>query len=206
MEGPVSSTPLRPREPWSVVHQGAGAWPSPPPPPPELPLDNRFDTLSLQDFPPVGAWSSSLPGPVHPAGRGSHQSRKCDPPVQHGPSPPARPGATTTRPQQAPPHPWRTSREPVMQRTPPSVLVVGTSMVRHVAVLGGRTFCHHGARVTEVASAALQLCAQHSPASTLVLEAGINNVKNQQSEVLKKDLVSLIDSESDTGRQRFRTH
>ncbi|KAL7397751.1 hypothetical protein ABVT39_027343, partial [Epinephelus coioides] len=37
---PVSSTPLKPREPWSVVARGSGARPSPPPPPPELPLDN----------------------------------------------------------------------------------------------------------------------------------------------------------------------
>ena len=64
VEAPVSSTPLKPREPWSVVHRGTGARPSPPPP-----------NLGLQDFPPVGALSSSPPEPVHSAGRGSHQSK-----------------------------------------------------------------------------------------------------------------------------------
>ena len=34
VETPASSTPLKPREPWSVVCRGAGARASPPPPPP----------------------------------------------------------------------------------------------------------------------------------------------------------------------------
>ena len=88
-----------------------------------------------------------------------------------------------------------------MERRPPSVLVVGTSMVRHVAVHGGRTFCHPGSRVTEITSSALQLSAQHNSASTLVLEAGINDLKNHQSEVLKQDFVSLVDRLLDTGKR-----
>lgn len=87
-----------------------------------------------------------------------------------------------------------------MQRTP-AVLVVGTSMVRHVAVHDGRTFCHPGARVAEVTSSALQLSAQHPSASTLVLEAGINDLKFQQSEVLKQDFISLVDRLLDTGKR-----
>ena len=47
MEDPVISTPLKPREPCSVVHRGAGARPAPSPPLLDLPLDNRFDILSL---------------------------------------------------------------------------------------------------------------------------------------------------------------
>ena len=58
-------------------------------------------------------------------------------------------------------------------------------MVRHVAAHVGQTFCHPGASVKEVASSTLQLSEQHSSASTLVLEAGINGLKNQQSEALK---------------------
>ena len=92
-----------------------------------------------------------------------------------------------------------TSRQPVEWRTP-SVLIVGTSMVRHVAAHGGQTFFHPGASVKEVASSALQLSEQHSLASTLVQEAGINNLKNQQSEVLKRDYISLVDRLLDTGK------
>ncbi|XP_076601118.1 uncharacterized protein LOC143329205 [Chaetodon auriga] len=199
---PVSSTPLKPRESWSVVTRGARARPSPPPPPPDLPLENRYDILSLQDFPPMGACSSSPPGPVHPAGRGSRQLRSRDPRVQPGPSSPSRPGETAGRRHQprVTPCQQRTSRQPVEQRTP-SVLVVGTSMVRHVTVHGGRTFCRSGARVKEVESSALQLCAQHSSASTLVLEAGINDLRDQQSEILKRDFRSMVDRMLVTGKR-----
>ena len=68
-------------------------------------------------------------------------------------------------------------------------------MVRHVAAHSGRTFCHPGASVKEVASSALKLSEQHS------VEAGINNNKNQQSEVLKQDFVSLVDRLLDTGKR-----
>ena len=75
VEAPVSTTPLRLGEHRSVVHRGAGARRTPPPLPPDLPLDNRFDILSLQDFPPVGAMSGLPTGPAHPAGGGSHKPR-----------------------------------------------------------------------------------------------------------------------------------
>ncbi|TWW76593.1 hypothetical protein D4764_13G0012550 [Takifugu flavidus] len=53
----------------------------------------------------------------------------------------------------------------------------------------------------EVTSSALQLSAQHPSASTLVLEAGINDLKFQQSEVLKQDFISLVDCLLDTGKR-----
>ncbi|KAL7389827.1 hypothetical protein ABVT39_010506 [Epinephelus coioides] len=196
---PVSSTPLKPREPWSVVDRSFGARTSPPPPP-ELPLDNRYDILSLQDFPPVDASSSSPVEPVglHPAGRGSHQSRNRRLLVQPDPSPPSRSGGTAAwrHKPRAPSCHHRTSRQSearTHEQRNPSVLVIRTSMVRHVEVHNGRTFCHPGARVTEVASSALQLTARHSSASTLVLEVSINDLRNQQSEVLKQDFISLVE-------------
>ncbi|TWW54102.1 hypothetical protein D4764_0145690 [Takifugu flavidus] len=79
---------------------------------------------------------------------------------------------------------------------------IRSQVVRHVAVHDGRTFCHPGApRVAEVTSSALQLSAQHPSASTLVLEAGINDLKFQQSEVLKQDFISLVDRLLDTGKR-----
>ncbi|KAL7405429.1 hypothetical protein ABVT39_000372 [Epinephelus coioides] len=119
-------------------------------------------------------------------------------------------GGTTARhhKHRAPSRHRRTSRQleahTLEQRTReqriPSVLVIGTSMVRHMEVHNSRTFCHPGARVNEVASSALQLTIQHSSASTLVLEAGINDLRNQQAEVLKQDFISLVDRLLDTGK------
>ena len=74
-------------------------------------------------------------------------------------------------------------------------------MVRHMAAHSDQTFCHPGASVKEVASSALKLSEQHSAASTLVLKAGINNLKNHQLEVLKWDYVSLVDRLLDTGKR-----
>ncbi|KAL7406155.1 hypothetical protein ABVT39_014107 [Epinephelus coioides] len=45
------------------------------------------------------------------------------------------------------------------------------------------------------------LTAWHSSASTLVLEAVINDLRNQQSEVLKQDFISLVDRLLDTGKR-----
>ncbi|CAJ1057768.1 hypothetical protein D4764_0229340 [Xyrichtys novacula] len=74
-------------------------------------------------------------------------------------------------------------------------------MVRHVRVHGGRTFCRLGARIKEVESSALQMCAQHSSASTLVLDARIGDIKDQQSETLKRDFISMVDHMLDTGKR-----
>lgn len=89
-----------------------------------------------------------------------------------------------------------------LQRSPsPSLLVIGTSLVRHVAVRGGRTFCHPGASVNDIKSAALRLSDQCSSVSTLVIEAGVNDIKKQRSEELKVDFARLVDSLLDTGKQ-----
>ena len=81
------------------------------------------------------------------------------------------------------------------------MLVVGTPMVRHVAAHSVRTFCDPGASANEVTSSALKLSKEHSAASTLVLEASINDLKNQQSEILKRDYVSVVDRLLDTGKR-----
>ena len=87
-----------------------------------------------------------------------------------------------------------------VQRSP-SLLVIGTSLVRHVAVRNGRTFCHPGASVNNIITAALHLSAQYRSASVLVLEAGVNDIKIQQSEALKEDFTRLVDTLLDTGKQ-----
>ncbi|KAM3862309.1 interphotoreceptor matrix proteoglycan 2 [Diretmus argenteus] len=92
-------------------------------------------------------------------------------------------------------HPTSLHRAPT-----PSVLVVGSSLVRHVSVRGGRTFCYPGACVKDITSSALQVLNQHSSAAAVVLEAGLNDLKYQQSELLKEDFtrlaVSLLDTDN----------
>ncbi len=64
----------------------------------------------------------------------------------------------------------------------PSVLVVGTSMVRHVVVRGGWTFCYPGACIKDITPTALQLSLQHKSASAVVVQVSTNDVKNLQLE------------------------
>ncbi len=67
--------------------------------------------------------------------------------------------------------------------------------------ISGQTFCYPGACVKDNTPTALQLIQQHSSASAVVVQAGTNNIKNRQSEILKGDFVSLVDSLLDTRKQ-----
>ncbi|KAJ8337392.1 hypothetical protein SKAU_G00386120 [Synaphobranchus kaupii] len=87
---------------------------------------------------------------------------------------------------------------------PPTALVVGTSMVRHVVVPKAQTFCYSGACVQDISAAALQLFRQHtggSASTVVVVHAGINDLRFQQSEKLKADFVSLIDGVLGAGKR-----
>lgn len=59
-------------QPWQSVADDRKGRRTSPQPPCEIQLSNRYDILSLQDFPPLRAQSSS---PPEPPGRGSHQPR-----------------------------------------------------------------------------------------------------------------------------------
>jgi len=58
----------------------------------------------------------------------------------------------------------------------------------------GKTFCHPGASVNDIKSCALHLSDQFRTVSTLVLEAGVNDIKHQQSEVLKDYFIRFIEA------------
>uniref|UniRef100_A0A3P9HW64 SGNH hydrolase-type esterase domain-containing protein n=1 Tax=Oryzias latipes TaxID=8090 RepID=A0A3P9HW64_ORYLA len=77
---------------------------------------------------------------------------------------------------------------------PPGSFVVGTSMVRHVRVDGSRTFCHPGALVRDITNSAHQLSLRNPSTHTIIVHAGVNDLKFQQSETLKKDFITLIHS------------
>uniref|UniRef100_A0A3B3HQ22 SGNH hydrolase-type esterase domain-containing protein n=1 Tax=Oryzias latipes TaxID=8090 RepID=A0A3B3HQ22_ORYLA len=77
---------------------------------------------------------------------------------------------------------------------PPGSFVVGTSMVRHVRVNGSRTFCHPGALVRDITNSAHQLSLRNPSTHTIIVHAGVNDLKLQQSETLKKDFITLINS------------
>ena len=86
-------------------------------------------------------------------------------------------------------------------RPGPSVLVLGSSMVRHVRLRNAYTSCHPGALVLDINHSAPHIMRQHPSASTVVIHAGINDLKLQQSEKLKQDFTTLINTIQNSNKQ-----
>uniref|UniRef100_A0A665WRD4 SGNH hydrolase-type esterase domain-containing protein n=1 Tax=Echeneis naucrates TaxID=173247 RepID=A0A665WRD4_ECHNA len=149
-------------------------------------LNNKFDILSVVEFPPLSTVSqaSLRPTPGCPSG-----IKVCSIPTLF---------PSSRLPLQAIQEP-----QPQAPRTKhfPSVLAVGTLLVRHVVVRGGRTFCHPSTPIADISSAAGLLSDRHRSASTLAIELGANDIKKQRSEDLKEDFRKLIDRLLDTGKQ-----
>ncbi|XP_077388979.1 DNA dC-_dU-editing enzyme APOBEC-3G-like [Festucalex cinctus] len=73
-----------------------------------------------------------------------------------------------------------------------SVLIVGTSVIQHVKICRCSTSCHPWALVEDVTEVIPQLLARHPSVSAVVAHVGTWDHKKQQSEMLKKDYISLI--------------
>lgn len=67
-----------------------------------------------------------------------------------------------------------------------SVLVMGVSIVHHVTVPAGVTHCHPGALVSDISYMLPRLLDQTLSVYTIMLHVGANNIKQQQSELLKR--------------------
>ncbi|KAJ0056059.1 hypothetical protein NL108_018336 [Boleophthalmus pectinirostris] len=77
-------------------------------------------------------------------------------------------------------------------RPDPSVLVLGSSMVRHVRIKKGHTSCHPGALVKDIIDSAPTIIRHHPTVSAVVIHIGTNDLKLQQSEILKDNFKILI--------------
>ncbi|KAK7903992.1 hypothetical protein WMY93_016599 [Mugilogobius chulae] len=65
-------------------------------------------------------------------------------------------------------------------RPGPSVLVLGSSMVRHVRVRKGYTSCHPGALVKDIRDSAPSILRHHPTVKTVVIHVATNDLKYQQ--------------------------
>ncbi|XP_041836417.1 uncharacterized protein LOC121645396 isoform X2 [Melanotaenia boesemani] len=194
---PMSSTPSQ-EEPWSVVgpRRGRGGRRSGAPPPDHIHLQNRFDLFSLEEFPPLGDGTRPIRSPrraprasppaVHerPAGRKIRRSMPIFTPAPQK--------TFTRRPLHQSPAPPTPQLLHPSQGHHPDALIVGTSIIRHVRVNRCNTFCYPGALVNDISHSAHELSQQNPSVSTIIIHAGINDLKLQQSETLKMDFISLI--------------
>ncbi|CAM4611380.1 unnamed protein product [Leuciscus chuanchicus] len=85
--------------------------------------------------------------------------------------------------------------DPTQQR---DAVIIGDSIVRHVhATLGKskvQSHCFPGARVSEIAARVPEILNGDERVGTVVLHAGVNDIRLRQTEILKKDFRNLIDT------------
>ncbi|XP_063044054.1 uncharacterized protein LOC134438420 [Engraulis encrasicolus] len=82
----------------------------------------------------------------------------------------------------------------------PSTVLIGSSMVRHVTLRNAQTWCLPGALVADVQSNVPDALSQYPTATTLIVHAGSNDIRLQQSKKLESDFLSLINTLRSTGK------
>ncbi|XP_063048606.1 uncharacterized protein LOC134442300 isoform X2 [Engraulis encrasicolus] len=83
----------------------------------------------------------------------------------------------------------------------PSTVLIGSSMVRHVTLRNAQTWCLPGALVADVQSNVPDALSQYPTATTLIVHAGSNDIRLQQSKKLESDFLCLINTLSSTGKK-----
>ncbi|XP_053542824.1 uncharacterized protein LOC128635196 isoform X2 [Ictalurus punctatus] len=85
-----------------------------------------------------------------------------------------------------------------LRQTRPNAVIVGDSIVRNVRVASSkgkvRTHCFSGACVLDVAAQVSGILKKDERIGAVVLHAGTNDTRLQQTEVLKRDFSSLIET------------
>ncbi|XP_063070845.1 uncharacterized protein LOC134461951 [Engraulis encrasicolus] len=83
----------------------------------------------------------------------------------------------------------------------PSTVLIGSSMVRHVTLRNAQTWCLPGALIADVQSNVPHALSQYPTATTLIVHAGSNDIRLQQSKKLESDFLSLINTLRSTGKK-----
>jgi lysophospholipase L1-like esterase len=87
---------------------------------------------------------------------------------------------------------------PLRESKRDDAVIIGTSMVRHVRATSGkgkvRSHCFPGARVLDIAAQVPEILTGDERVGAVVLHAGGSDVRLRQTEVLKRDYMSLIET------------
>ncbi|XDV25380.1 hypothetical protein PO909_029304, partial [Leuciscus waleckii] len=85
-----------------------------------------------------------------------------------------------------------------LRETERDAVIIGDSIVRHVHATLGKSkvhsHCFPGARVSEIAARVPEILNGDERVGTVVLHAGVNDIRLRQTEILKKDFRNLIDT------------
>lgn len=113
---------------------------------------------------------------------------------------PALRGSFSAHSSVCPPSPAQTSHRP-RGRRPPTDLVVGSSIVRYISLPRAKTLCFPGATVQDITDTIPRCVRDHPSILTFVVHVGLNDIKYQQSEKLKRDFTFLLRALKATGKQ-----
>lgn len=184
-----SSTPSH--QSWSTVHRSGLAKLSCTPC--ELKLNNRYDILSVEEFPPLQPGFS--PPPVCPVSVPLPADEEAGVTAEAVSSPRPHPAAS---PEQRclPPRP-----RPLF---PPTTAIIGDSITRKIRFFNSATHCFPGATVHKITDKLPGLF-QTFPHSVerLIIHVGTNDVTKRQSELLKGDFNTLFAALKDCGKTIF---
>ncbi|KAK7885918.1 hypothetical protein WMY93_025539 [Mugilogobius chulae] len=89
------------------------------------------------------------------------------------------PAGGSTAPRKDPAH-FPAAAPASAPRPGPSVLILGSSLVRHVRVKNAYTSCNPGALVQDIKDSAPTILRQHPTVSTVVIHIGLNDLRLQQ--------------------------
>ncbi|XP_056616206.1 uncharacterized protein LOC130431283 isoform X1 [Triplophysa dalaica] len=111
----------------------------------------------------------------------------------------SRTGAMTSPPPPRPVFEISTrNRFAALCETKSNAVVIGDSIVRNVRASFNegkvRTHCFPGARVLDVSAQVTSILKEDARVGAVVLHAGVNDVRMRQSEILKRDFRSLVDT------------
>lgn len=81
---------------------------------------------------------------------------------------------------------------PISAPNTPSMIIMGDSIVRNVAVHSGHTVVFPGATVADITAMIPEVAKSFPDAETLVLHIGTNDIRKRQSELLKSDFECLF--------------
>ena len=85
-----------------------------------------------------------------------------------------------------------------LRETERDAVIIGDSIIRHVRATLGKSkvhsHCFPGARVSEIATHVPEILNGDERVGTVVLHAGVNDIRMRQTEILKKDFRNLIDT------------
>lgn len=82
-------------------------------------------------------------------------------------------------------------------------LVIGDNIIRHIRSKTSTTYCYPSAKVLDIIQMIPALVSKHPHANNIAVHVGTNNMSDTESEILKRDFISLFNLLKDCNKSVF---